>query len=78
MARRLEREYHMRTRTCRRCERTTARRSGLCRECEREEQRQSTDAQRGFSIDWGEFVPFPRMSELRRARDDGAGGTVQE
>jgi len=68
----------MRTRTCRRCERTTLRKSGLCWDCEREEQREIADAQRGFSIDWGEFVRLPGMSAVHGPGDDGAGGTLQE
>lgn len=66
----------MQARTCRRCERTTLRKSGLCWGCEREEQRAITDAQRGFSIDWGEFVRLPGMSVMGRSDDDAPGGSL--
>ncbi len=60
----------VRERSCRMCEAVTRRKSGLCKECEREDARRSTDAQRGFSIELGEYVRIPQMPTVPHSGHD--------
>ena len=63
---------------CTECGGDTVRTSGLCQVCEREDARRSIDAQRGFSIELGEYVRIPRIPSFPHSVDDAHGGALQE